>query len=369
MKLKRSYYCIVDGNNKPDYRFLFETPEDAKKQIKQIKNSTKGETLILGTNRRDFFSGKVERSFVGINKKINIKRGCWTKLKVKRINLIEDFRAERLFKQIIKAKTNVLDYTKQREDNPVYHNPGLKMPIITNPFSTFQWQNSFIKSRAFLASFAFLSMLTLTSVILIQKNSADKIAHDLIEQQKIAIEKTSQMQAKVLGTKDQKIAQTFDEELDKFVIEALRTFDTIKQDELEEEVRKMVAGSPMEQMVPYIAEKDRTVAAFLVGIAKKESNFGRRVPVLNGQDCYNYWGYRGIRDRMGTGGHTCFDSPKDAVDTVAGRLQDLVQSDIDTPQEMVIWKCGSSCAGHSEYSVNKWISDVEMYFEEIEKAS
>jgi hypothetical protein len=72
---------------------------------------------------------------------------------------------------------------------------------------------------------------------------------------------------------------------------------------------------------------------------------------------------------MGTGGHTCFDSPKDAVDTVAGRLQDLVQSDIDTPQEMVIWKCGSSCAGHSEYSVNKWISDVEMYFEEIEKAS
>jgi hypothetical protein len=121
----------------------------------------------------------------------------------------------------------------------------------------------------------------------------------------------------------------------------------------------------MEKMTPYIAEKDRKVAAFLVAIAKKESNWGKRVPVLNGQDCFNYWGYRGIRDRMGTGGHTCFDSPEDAVDTVAGRLKELVEADIDTPEEMVIWKCGSSCAGHSDYSVKKWISDVEMYFSEF----
>ena len=39
---------------------------------------------------------------------------------------------------------------------------------------------------------------------------------------------------------------------------------------------------------------------------------------------------------------------------------------MDTPEEMVIWKCGSSCEGHSDYSVEKWISDVEMYYEKFD---
>ena len=135
--------------------------------------------------------------------------------------------------------------------------------------------------------------------------------------------------------------------------------------QLEKNIKEMVKGYPMEEMVPYIIQKDTKVAAFLVSIAKKESNWGKRVPILNGQDCYNYWGYRGIRDRMGTGGHTCFDSPEDAVNTVARRLQDLVQSDVDTPQEMVIWKCGSACDKDSQVAVKKWISDVNIYFQKI----
>jgi hypothetical protein len=137
---------------------------------------------------------------------------------------------------------------------------------------------------------------------------------------------------------------------------------------LENNIKEMVKGYPIEQMVPYIIEKDTMTAAFLVSIAKKESNWGKRVPVLNGEDCFNYWGYRGIRDRMGTGGHTCFDSPEDAVDTVGKRITTLIKKyELTTPADMIIWKCGSSCAGHSDYGVKKWIQDVGYYFEKVIK--
>lgn len=131
-------------------------------------------------------------------------------------------------------------------------------------------------------------------------------------------------------------------------------------------VKKLVKDYPIEEMLPYIFEQDRMTAAFLIGIAKKESNWGKRVPVLNGQDCFNYWGYRGIRRMMGSGGHTCFNSRKDAVETVAKRLNTLINSQkLNTPEKMIIWKCGFSCNGHSRESVKKWISDVDMIFQEL----
>lgn len=131
-------------------------------------------------------------------------------------------------------------------------------------------------------------------------------------------------------------------------------------------VREMVRGYPIEEMLPYIFEQDRLTVAFLVGIAKKESNWGKRVPVLDDQDCFNYWGYRGVRRMMGTGGHTCFNSRKDAVETVAKRINRLINSEkLNTPAKMIVWKCGFSCEGHSRESVKKWISDVDMYFKEL----
>ncbi len=136
--------------------------------------------------------------------------------------------------------------------------------------------------------------------------------------------------------------------------------------EFENRVRKLVKGYPIEDMIPYIIEKDRTVAMFLVAIAKKESDWGRRVPVLEGQDCFNYWGYRGIRKMMGTGGHTCFNSRQDAVNTVGKRLETLIiKNKLDTPADLILWKCGSSCAGHSSYSVQKWIADVDLYYRKL----
>lgn len=146
----------------------------------------------------------------------------------------------------------------------------------------------------------------------------------------------------------------------------LEYFSEAAQEEYEKGVRELVAGYPIEEMLPYILEKDRLVAAFLIGIAKKESNWGKRVPVLDGQDCFNYWGYRGVRRMMGSGGHTCFNSRKDAVDTVTKRLEKLIYSEqLNTPEKLIVWKCGFSCAGHSRESVKKWISDVDMYFERL----
>lgn len=139
-------------------------------------------------------------------------------------------------------------------------------------------------------------------------------------------------------------------------------------DRFEKKAREMVKGTPIEEMLPYIFEKDRLVAIFLIAIAKKESSWGVHVPLLEGQDCFNYWGYRGQRKMMGTGGHTCFNSRKDAVDTVAKRLESLIyDSKLDTPKELILWKCGSSCAGHSSYSVQKWISDVDLYYQKLNK--
>ena len=147
----------------------------------------------------------------------------------------------------------------------------------------------------------------------------------------------------------------------------LEYFSETAEEEYRAKITGMVGGYPIEEMLPYIFEKDRTVAAFLIGIAKKESNWGKRVPVLDSQDCFNYWGYRGVRRLMGTGGHTCFNSRKDAVDTVAKRIEKLVYSQkLNTPEKMILWKCGFSCEGHSRESVKKWISDVSMYFSQLD---
>ena len=135
---------------------------------------------------------------------------------------------------------------------------------------------------------------------------------------------------------------------------------------LEEDITSLVKGYPIEAMSGEIARYDRRVAAFMIAIAKKESNWGKRVPTLDGENCYNYWGFREVRDRMGTGGHTCFENKKDAVRSVARRIETLMyEYDRDTPQEMIVWKCGYSCDGHSDVSVNKWISDVDYYFRKL----
>lgn len=134
-------------------------------------------------------------------------------------------------------------------------------------------------------------------------------------------------------------------------------------------IREMTKGYPIEKMAPDIARQDKIVAAFMVSIAKKESDWGKHVPVLDGKDCYNYWGFRAQRERMGTGGHTCFNSPSDAVYTVSRRIKNIIEKEkIKTPQGMVtVWKCGYDCSWDSPAAVRKWVSDVDGYFAEVKE--
>lgn len=141
-----------------------------------------------------------------------------------------------------------------------------------------------------------------------------------------------------------------------------KTFEELRQENLESRIKELVKGTPIEIMAPYIAKKDKKTAAFMVGIARKESNWGKRRPVLDGKDCYNYWGYRGISDTMGSGGHTCFGSPQEAVTVVSKRVAQIIRrNEAESAKNMIVWKCGYSCDAHSSESVSKWISDVDLY--------
>lgn len=221
-------------------------------------------------------------------------------------------------------------------------------------FSTARlWNASIIGSILF-------GMVTMTFVYRYLGQGA---AAKQLEPAAVSVERQIPAQGSVLG-----VADTNDD-AQSFAAQVTQLEQIKSTQLLEKEITAMVKGHPIEKMVPYIAKQDRTVAAFIVAIAKKESGWGEHVPVLNGQDCYNYWGYRGQRKLMGTGGHTCFNSPKDAVDTVAKRINTLVEEKgKDTPQKMVLWKCGSDCgATGGQAAANKWISDVDGIFKQFSK--
>ena len=136
------------------------------------------------------------------------------------------------------------------------------------------------------------------------------------------------------------------------------------EENMEKGLYAMVGDSPIREMVPFIAKRDSRVAAFLVGIAKKESSFGFDSPSKDGTTCYNYWGYKGSAGR-GTGmGYACFASAQEAVQVVGDRLDVLVEKKRDTPARMVdTWKCGISCAG--DPGAPSWVSTVALYFDKI----
>ena len=75
--------------------------------------------------------------------------------------------------------------------------------------------------------------------------------------------------------------------------------------DLKEDVAGIVKNTPMDAMVDAISEKPRPVAAFIVGIAMKESKFGVYSPKKGGRDCYNYWGFKGGGTTV-AGGYSCF---------------------------------------------------------------
>jgi hypothetical protein len=134
-----------------------------------------------------------------------------------------------------------------------------------------------------------------------------------------------------------------------------------KDEDLKSDVEKIVANTPMAAMTESISGKPRTVAAFIVGIAMKESKFGVYSPRIGGHDCYNYWGLK-AGGKTTSGGYTCFSSPDEAVSVVGKTIEKMLAKGVRTPAQAISWKCGSSCAGHGTENVRKWISDVNINF-------
>jgi len=128
----------------------------------------------------------------------------------------------------------------------------------------------------------------------------------------------------------------------------------------------ILAGHPMEKMAESLGKIDPKVAAFIVGIGKQESNWGKRSPWKNGKDCYNYWGYKTSGSRGKALGHACFGSPEEAVKTIAKRINHFVyDTGRDTPQKLLVWKCGRSCASHNPAGVARWVSTVRIYSQKV----
>jgi hypothetical protein len=133
----------------------------------------------------------------------------------------------------------------------------------------------------------------------------------------------------------------------------------------EAELNRLLSKHPISAMVPYIVKRDKRVASFLVAIAKKESDWGNHTPKKAGKECYNFWGYRG-HENTTESGYSCFASPEQAVKIVGDKIEKLINQKINTPERMVVWKCGSSCAGHDPQDVKKWISDVAFYYKKLQ---
>lgn len=136
-----------------------------------------------------------------------------------------------------------------------------------------------------------------------------------------------------------------------------------KHQERRNKLNELLGGYPIEKMIPFITERDEKTAAFLVAIARKESSWGEHAPSKSGHDCYNYWGYKGSYHLAM--GYSCFDSPEQAIKVVGDKLDELIAKKIDTPGKMVVWKCGSSCAGHDPDGVRSWIGTVDTYLKKL----
>jgi hypothetical protein len=391
MKIKKEYYCITDNYNNPRFDLLFESLEDARKKLHQIQ---------VQTRMKNFFSLRKCQSGIFNFAKIAAcdsqdqrQKILAQQLRIGKVYLMDNISPEKVFKQVKHSPRNELSFSKLRErENVIIESPFAKSKNSKNKqtskkmavskilsglknspsvgfgfFRGTNWSNPFLRNRALAGGLTLGILIALSTglVITSQRNAA--LAEKMALNQIMA----TQNHLKALEKKEEQLSQRFNEDLEVFVLGMMDRFDELEKEELEAEIRSIVKDTPMEKMAPYIAQKDRQVAAFIVGIGMKESRFGIHAPVdKNGNDCLNYWGYTMRTERKGSGGnghpfHSCFDSVEEAVDIVGGRIERLIAADINTPQEMVLWKCGSDKTCQSSPSAKKWVSDISIYYDKL----
>jgi hypothetical protein len=324
-------FCLVDFRNRPQHKYTFSKIEKARECLRRIHNNPLGVTVLFADGRSEYFENGLPRSFSASSAKIiEIKKGCHAKYR-------------------IRAMSNF--------DGVLKKNAPSEAPGIAN------WQKKSILSlfmlgnRKVYAGLAIVSLMVFSSTFYFQNQSGQNAA--------------AQTEGIVAGATDQKIAQSDNEAdnslnlaNDEIVMNLLGKIETARAGEFETELLRYVKGRPMEDMAPYIAKQPRTVAAFLVGIAMKESKFGTYSPKLGGRDCHNYWGFKGGGITT-SGGYTCFATPAEAIQVVGKRIARLVDGGRTDPSAMVVWKCGSTCSWDNPENVRKWIADVGVNFYKI----
>jgi len=339
-------FCFVDFRNRPQYKYTFSSREKAREYLRKIQNNPLGATIIHADGRREYFENGLPAKFSGLRKakpgrriicdNYHILKGCHVKYKIRPLAFLDG-----IVGNASPGKSSGLSNWKSRKTSPLFMLGNLK-------FSTCLLIVAF---AAFSFSYVF------------QKNFGRSAAAEEIASASNGI---------VLGAVDSKITdendnmelQLADEDV---IMNLIGKIDDERHEAFKDELLGYIAGRPMEDMAPYIAKQPRIVAAFLVGIAMKESKFGTYAPHFNGRDCHNYWGFKGGGTTT-AGGYTCFSSPEEAIQVVGKRIAKLVDGGRTNPSAMVVWKCGSSCSWDNPENVRKWIADVGVNFYRINNA-
>jgi len=329
-------FCLVDFRNRPQYKYTFSKIEKARERLKSIQNNPLGATVFYADGRREYFEqGLPKGFFVSPAKLVQIEKGCHVKYKIRELLSLDGI-------QFNQKETRVETASNWQKKSV---------------FSLFMLGN-----RKVYAGLAIVSLLIFSSSFYFQKQYGQSA---VAQSQNL----TNTYEGQVAGAMDMKkedsgTAETFKLADEEVIVSLLGKIEDAKSEEFETELLRYLKGHPMEDMAPYIAKQPRIVAAFLVGIAMKESKFGLYSPKLGGNDCHNYWGFKGGGTTT-SGGYTCFSSPGEAIAVVGKRIAKLVDGGRTNPSEMVVWKCGSTCSWDDPENVRKWIADVGVNFYKI----
>jgi len=330
-------FCLVDFRNRPQLNYTFPSREKAREYIRKIKNNPLGVTAIYPDGRREYFEqGLPDGFFQHCDKSARIKRGCHAKYEIRKLNTLDGLRGN-----IKNLESADLGNWKRR-----------------SVFSLFMLGN-----RKVYAALVIVSLIVFSSSLYFQ----NQYGRNAVAQSQNAGNETL---GQVAGATDEKIGnleestdslELADEEI---IMNLLGKIEEARAEEFEAEILRYIKGRPMEAMAPYIAKQPPIVAAFIVGIAMKESKFGLYAPHSSGRDCYNYWGYKG-RENTTASGYSCFNSPEHAIQVVGKKINSLVARGISNPAQMISWKCGRTCSWDNPENVRKWIADVGIYFHKI----
>ena len=328
-------FCFVDFRNRPQYKYTFHSREKAREYLRKIQNNPLGATVIHADGRREYFASGVPANLLRSGSDFRIEKGCHVKYKIRPLAVMDGIASNRS-----KGKTSNISNWKSLKSSPLFMLGNLK----------------------FSACLLIISITAFSFTYLFQKNfGRSAMAEELKNSGGIVLGATDSQvdDSSAQLTDDSNPLQLADEDI---VMNLISKIDDEQHADFTNEILTYVKGRPMEDMAPYIAKQPRIVAAFIVGIAMKESKFGVYAPHdANGNDCHNYWGYRGPENTTASG-YSCFATPEDAITAVGRRIARLVDQGASNPSEMVVWKCGASCSWDNPENVRSWIADVGINF-------